>query len=451
MRRLFQSAVGCVAKALGVALALAGCAQFPATSPLERWEAAARTPSPERSQEMILILAFSGGGTRAAAFAYGVLEELAATQVDLGAGPRRLLDEVDLISGVSGGSFTAAYYGLYGDRIFDDFRERFLTRNVTRELVLRVLKPRNLWRLASIHFNRSEIAAELYDDTIFDGSTFADFATRTGPAIVLNATDLVRGNRFAFTQHQLDYLCSDLSQLRVARAVAASSAVPGLLTPVQLRNHAGTCGFEAPAWIEEALASRSTSPRRRMQAQVAESYLNADRRRYVHLVDGAISDNLGILGVLEWVVEHGSLDRTLEATGYSGARKILLIAVNAQTQRELRLDRDSFTPGLAFILGLTSGIQIRRSNFETLQLLRGSFEQWAAEASTKERPLSFRMVEVGFEGIADDEERRHLNELPTSFSLDAEDVDLLRDVGRRLLRDSRDFQEALGRLETWSQ
>jgi NTE family protein len=62
----------------------------------------------------LLILAFSGGGTRAAAFAYGVLEELAATPVVLGGRPRRLLDEVDLISAVSGGSFTAAYYGLYG-------------------------------------------------------------------------------------------------------------------------------------------------------------------------------------------------------------------------------------------------------------------------------------------------------------------------------------------------
>ena len=67
-----------------------------------------------RSNELLLILAFSGGGTRAAAFAYGVLEELAATPVVLGGRPRRLLDEVDLISAVSGGSFTAAYYGLYG-------------------------------------------------------------------------------------------------------------------------------------------------------------------------------------------------------------------------------------------------------------------------------------------------------------------------------------------------
>ena len=47
----------------------------------------------------------------------------------------RLLDEVDTISGVSGGSFPAAYFGLYGDRIFEDFEERFLYRNVQGALL----------------------------------------------------------------------------------------------------------------------------------------------------------------------------------------------------------------------------------------------------------------------------------------------------------------------------
>ena len=107
-------------------------------------------PSPEgsfgpRSDELLLILAFSGGGRRAAAFAYGILEELAATPVMLGGQSRRLLDEVDLISSVSGGSFTAAYYGLYGDRIFREFQTDFLRRPVERALFLQLFRPRNWW------------------------------------------------------------------------------------------------------------------------------------------------------------------------------------------------------------------------------------------------------------------------------------------------------------------
>ena len=74
----------------------------------------ARSPD----KENLVILAFSGGGTRAAAFSYGVLEFLRRTEV---AGPKgnkiRLLDAVDVVTGVSGGSFTALAYRLYGDKL----------------------------------------------------------------------------------------------------------------------------------------------------------------------------------------------------------------------------------------------------------------------------------------------------------------------------------------------
>jgi NTE family protein len=69
-----------------------------------------------RSNEVTMVLAFSGGGTRAAALAYGVLEAMRDTSVNLDGQSQRLLDEIDVISSVSGGSFTAAYYGLHGDR-----------------------------------------------------------------------------------------------------------------------------------------------------------------------------------------------------------------------------------------------------------------------------------------------------------------------------------------------
>ena len=70
------------------------------------------------SDDLLLMLAFSGGGTRAASLSYGVLEELARTPVGAAPAQHRLLNDVGMISSVSGGSFTAAYYGLYGDRIF---------------------------------------------------------------------------------------------------------------------------------------------------------------------------------------------------------------------------------------------------------------------------------------------------------------------------------------------
>jgi len=87
------------------------------------------------SKDNRVILAFSGGGTRAAAFSYGVLEFLRETEVTTRTGNRiRLLDEVDVITGVSGGSFTALAYGLYGDNLFADYEQRFLKRDVQGEI-----------------------------------------------------------------------------------------------------------------------------------------------------------------------------------------------------------------------------------------------------------------------------------------------------------------------------
>src|ERR1700752_3375063 len=91
-------------------------------------------------QEDLVILAFSGGGTRAAAFSYGVLETLRSMEVVTKTGRKtRLLDEVDVITGVSGGSFTALAYGLYGEKLFDQYEARFLKRNVQGELTSGVL------------------------------------------------------------------------------------------------------------------------------------------------------------------------------------------------------------------------------------------------------------------------------------------------------------------------
>ena len=55
----------------------------------------------------------------------------------------RALDEVDVITGISGGSFTALAFGLYGDKLFDEYEKRFLKRDVQGELISRALNPSN--------------------------------------------------------------------------------------------------------------------------------------------------------------------------------------------------------------------------------------------------------------------------------------------------------------------
>ena len=75
------------------------------------------------------------------------------------------------------------------------------------------------------------------------------------------------GNRVTFNQNGFDVICSDVNQLHISTAVAASSAVPVLLSPITFQNFAGSCGYEPPAQIADAVANRRGNRRLDRAAQ----------------------------------------------------------------------------------------------------------------------------------------------------------------------------------------
>lgn len=161
------------AKVLASSCVLVGCAHYPTNAPLDGVDAVSgyriRAPVHDgTSHELLFVVTFSGGGTRSAAFAYGVLAALNDIEVELDGGQRRLVNEIDGISSVSAGSVTAAYFGLHGPSTFDTFPERFLYRNVQGALTRRFLAPWNWVRLMSPTFGRSDFMAEYFDDVVFD-------------------------------------------------------------------------------------------------------------------------------------------------------------------------------------------------------------------------------------------------------------------------------------------
>src|SRR5512134_3356746 len=116
---------------------------------------------PGQSAEVLVVVLISGGGTRAAALAYGAFEALRDTRIVVGGKEKSLLDEVDYVSAVSGGSTVAAYYGLYRERLFRDFGDRFLYRDVQGELKSRL--GWNFWRVAFPRYGRGDLLAEYLD------------------------------------------------------------------------------------------------------------------------------------------------------------------------------------------------------------------------------------------------------------------------------------------------
>jgi NTE family protein len=444
---------------------MVGCAHYTVNQPITQVDPDSGyrgkfMGQPGNSDELLLYLTFSGGGTRAAAFSYGVLEELKNTEVTINGKTRRLLDEVDAISAVSGGSFTAGYYGLFGDRIFEDFEPRFLKKNIQGALGSRIfLNPINWVRLFSPFYDRSDLAAEYYNKNVFDGGTFGDIADRKGPMILINATDMITGIRLAFIQDLFDAICSDVSKFPVARAAAASSAVPILLTPVTLRNYAGSCGFTLPEKLETILREQDTTKREFHHLNNLRPYLDADKTKYIHLVDGGVADNLGLRAALDRVLALGGVWETFQYLGLENTRRVVFIVVNAETEVSSTWSLFGKPPAFAAMLSSYSSIAITRYNFETVMLLRESFSRWTDEIqknrcagkSVSTEPgacgdIKFYLIEVKFDALKDEAERHYFKRLPTSFKLPEKEVDKLRDAAHRILTHSGEFRQLLDDL-----
>jgi len=388
--------------------------------------------------DVLLLLAFSGGGTRAAALTYGVMQELRDTAVPSG----RLLDEVDTISSVSGGSFTAAYYGLHGDRLFTDFEDVFLKRDVEGHLFAQLFNPLN-WLSSE---GRTERAVDYYENNIFHGATFADMAAADGPLILINTSDLGSGARFSFVQEYFKLLCSDISSFSIARAVTASSAVPVVFNPIVVENFA-ECGSTVPDWLVAARKRAAGDPEMAMVVAGVESYFDKEERKYAHFVDGGITDNLGLRAIYEVVELSGGAMTTLRKYRHGNVpRRIVLVSVDASTDGNKKMDLSNAEPGIFDSIGAMSDVQLHRYNVDTNQLILKTLERWRQELSTPARPVEAYFVRLGFKQIADAKERKFLNSVPTSFKLSEEQVARVSAAGRQLLRENADFQRLLKSL-----
>jgi NTE family protein len=455
------------AAALALSCLLAGCAHYPANAPLARVDPASgsRVRSPLHdgtSPRLLFIVTFSGGGTRSAAFAYGVLAALKDIELEFGGARRRLVDEIDGISSVSAGSVTAAYFGLHGAATFDTFPERFLYRNVQGALTRRFLAPWNLIRMMSPTFGRGDFMAEYFDERIFDGRTYGELLELPAPVILINATDIDAGTQFAFDQDQFDLLCSDLDRFPLARAVAASSAVPLALSPVTLLNYPSRqCGYELPAWAVADVPSGEVSSRRYQEARRIRHYARHDDMRYVHLVDGGLADNLGLRALYDKATSAGGFVPVLQRTGYTDFQRILHIVVNAQKERSADGAADERVPGpIRTVIGATS-MTLDRYGFETVEVVKRDLSAWLEELKefrcapgtpqswpTGCDDLQSHFVELNFAQHPDPAEREYLENLPTSFRLDRADVDRVIAAGKTLLDESAAFREFLQSVAT---
>jgi len=416
-------------------------------------------PARLEPSEIFVGLAFSGGGMRASAFAYGMTEELRAAGV---------LDRVRLVSGVSGGAVTAAQLGLNGPKGLTGFRERYLIRDAERHMANSPLNPVTLVRGLTGGANSRATFGRHLDETLFGGATFGDLRARSGIRTWINATDMANATPFLFTPETFDALCSDLMRMPLSEAVAASAAFPLVFAPVVLEAHQGQCDYREPDWLTAARFNPEATEAMRAYARSLESYARADSLRYVKLLDGGVTDNFGTTGLaLERARSRTAAAPLTEAEAVRLKRMLFLVA-DAGVQPDFRW---SMTPKGPGVVGLTKSLALAsvgaatRAGYDAMRAEMRRWQEDLVEWRCALSPAELRRLRgadrspwdcadvklfvglASFDALAE-AERTDLDRVPTRLRLPEAQVDQVIAAGRAATRATPAFNGFLQSLET---
>jgi NTE family protein len=453
-----------------MALALGGCATVhnlplntPSANPLDGLVSsavAAERPQLSDADGNVIGLAFSGGGTRAAAFAYGVLTQLARTPAPGRNASGDLLDRVAVVSGVSGGSVMAAYYGLKGRAALTDFRQRFLTQDVMAHLQTRASLI-NIDRALGGGANTDEPLRNWFNANLFHDATFGDAIARRRPIMLINATDVYSRTPFVFSPQTFAAICSDITDYPLAEGVAASAAVPGAFAPIVLKTYPGECKTPLPAWVDQAAKNTSGSP---LIHAYAKSLVLArtGKVKYIKLFDGGMVDNYGLSGMTIARAAASTPYGPLQPQEAVNLRRLLFLVVDAGRGPQGNWDQTVEGPaGKALISAVFDAIIDANSRssyaaFEaTMKNWQNAIVRWRCGLKPAEvarlrgkaghwncRDLKIRVGRVAFDALSA-ERAAQLNKVPTSFTLPAETVDELARAGADALQANPEYQAFL--------
>ena len=427
-------------------------------------------------RDTLVVFTASGGGTRATALAMAVLQ--AMDKVKLASG-RSLVDEIDIMSSVSGGSVTAGYFALHGKEGLPTLENNFVRKDGISALLVDGLNPVGLAALATPSKERIDLLVDYLDRQLFAQATFEKLIERRRrPFLILNAADMVEGTPFPFTQYTMDLLCSDLTKMKLSTAVAASAAFPVALSPVTLKNYSKCDARQPPRWIAEAeKTSWYVNPPRVVWGRTAAAYADGSKQ-YIHLLDGGIADNLGVSEPYRLLTTDDVPPLLKQDIANGRIKKIVFVMVNARSFPPSDLDRSQATPGLFDMLGASIDSAIDRASFGSADrirlLLNERFRLIAEEAARQaDQPPAgapadvvrlrhdmllklsgnFRaitanthFIAIDFDAIPDGTCRRAFHSVKTTWTLPGEQIDALKVMGEALFAASPEYDKAMSAL-----
>jgi NTE family protein len=217
-----------------------------------------------------------------------------------------------------------------------------------------------------------------------------------------------------------------------------------------LVNRAGTCDTPVPGWVTEGLKEKETNSRRYRAALTQRALLNSEDHPYIHLLDGGLTDNLGLRAILDRIVINGGIWDTLQEYGHQDAKQVVLIVVDASAIPPTQWDKSADGPPTTAILDAATTAPIASYNFETLQHVHRNIATWQAEIARARcrspgrcAGTKFYLVDLSLESLADEELRDRLIAIPTRFRLEPEQVEDLIRAGGALLRSHAQFRRLI--------
>ena len=448
------------------AITLSGCAttihnepiNLPLMAPIPEVAGAGRRTA-TNGEDVLVGLTISGGGMRAAAFAFGVLSEFDHTQVRSSKTAGSLLEHIDFLSGVSGGAVTAAYFGLKGRDALMDFRERFLMRNAEESLAVG-FTPTNVYRAYQGGVNDAQHFPRWLDDNLFHGATFNDLGPQRRSRIWINASDIYNRTSFVFSDATFGAICSDLGSYPIASAVAASAAMPVVFAPVVLQTYPDRCQSKIPAWVERAQHNPATPPLLKESAAAITSYRDGSVP-YIKLLDGGLVDNYGLSGftiarlsadtpyaplsaqqamkirrVLFLVIDGGrgpAGDWARTAEGPTGP-EIVMAAADTAIEFERTVELHGLRPHHVGVAGDAGALALRA--------VGGGPHPPRESGDADCGDLKFFVGRVNFEDLGH-QRASELSAVPTRLKLAPADVDMVVTAGRDALRANPTFRAFL--------
>ena len=178
-----------------------------------------------------------------------------------------------------------------------------------------------------------------------------------------------------------------------------------------------------------------------------EFYLDPTNPPYTTLVDGGVTDNLGLRAILSNIMLFEGTEELNEILQQpSPIKHAVVLVVNASTTAVTDIGKSTKMPPISDILSAVTDIQLHRYNIESNSLLRNELKEWIRTVSGVDGMIQPYFIELSIEDVKNSTRQLFFNEIPTSFSLEKEQVDTIITTAKSLLRQDPEYQKLLQNL-----